>query len=70
MKHNTQTLESRRGFLRSSLALGAAGVATIALTSQKANADVVDRETQAHKMPAQGYRMTPHIAAYYKTASL
>jgi F0F1-type ATP synthase membrane subunit c/vacuolar-type H+-ATPase subunit K len=63
-------VESRRRFLRDSLALGA-GAAGVALTAGTAAAAVVE-ETPQQPEPAQkkGYRLTQHIADYYRTAGL
>jgi hypothetical protein len=68
-KQQQPGVESRRRFLRDSLALGA-GAATIALTASTATAAVVE-ETPQQAAPAgkKGYRLTRHIAAYYKTAA-
>ncbi len=70
MKHHDEIRAGRRGFLRSALVLGTAGAATVALTSTTANAAVAEDQPRVHKPDARkGYRVTPHIAAYYKTAS-
>ncbi len=66
MKANRkQEAASRRKFLRDTAAVGA-GAAAIAAAPQLAMADQenIEQETQR-----KGYRLTPHIAQYYKTAA-
>ncbi len=68
----TTSTESRRTFLRHTLTAGA-GVSVAAMTSgivlavteADADADADATENNAKK----GYRLTPHIAAYYQSAS-
>jgi hypothetical protein len=68
-KQQPPNVESRRRFLRDSLALSA-GAATVALTTSTATATVIE-ETAQQPAPAEtkGYRLTRHIADYYKTAA-
>ncbi len=66
MSKKQKLSEGRRNFLRSSAAVGATAVAASALSGQ-AVAAIADEEV---KQPVnEGYRMTDHIAAYYKAAA-
>ncbi|MEZ5449040.1 MAG: twin-arginine translocation signal domain-containing protein [Thiolinea sp.] len=58
---------SRRDFLRGTVAAGA-GAALLATTPEGVEAAV--ESAAPAKDQAQGYRLTPHVAAYYKTAAL
>lgn len=62
-KHN----RARREFLRGTVAAGAGAalVAAVPGMAETAPEDTVSAEPEAK----QGYRVTPHIAAYYKTAA-
>jgi len=65
----TTSPESRRTFLRHTLTAGA-GVTVAAITSGIV-LTVTDADADApEKNAKKGYRLTPHIAAYYKSASL
>ena len=69
MKRNDEVSTSRRGFLRSSVGLGA-GAAAAALASGTAVAATVEEKVEEQASADQGYRLTQHIADYYKTAAL
>jgi len=58
---------SRRLFLRRSITLGAGVAAATALPAQ---AMVASTEEPAAESKSDGYHMTDHIAAYYKSAEV
>lgn len=61
-----QVSQSRRKFLRDAGVTG--GIAAVAATAPgMALADTV--ESDAEQKPEQGYRLTKHILAYYKSAA-
>ena len=64
-KNRKQDVTGRRKFLRDSAAVSA-GAAVAAAAPGLALADEETADTvSGHK----GYRLTPHVAAYYKTVS-
>jgi hypothetical protein len=65
----TAAMESRRTFLRHTLAAGA-GVTVAALASGTVLAVADADADKPEKTTKQGYRLTQHIAAYYQSASL
>ena len=65
MRRTEKTQVSRRRFLRDSAAVGA-GAAIVA----SAPASALDlAETGPAEPKARGYRLTEHIASYYRTAA-
>jgi len=69
MKRNDEISTSRRGFLRSSVGVGA-GAAAVALASGSAVAATAEQPVEKQASADQGYRLTRHVADYYKTAAL
>lgn len=66
MKKSQQTLDQRRrDFLRNTATAGA-GVA-VAVTLPGLASASTEEEAPAEVDSKKGYRLTPHIAAYYKT---
>ncbi len=65
MKKQELKQTGRRKFLHSSAVAGA-GVAIVATTSTSALALT---ETEHTEKKSKGYRLTEHVAAYYKTAA-
>lgn len=63
-----ETATNRRAFLRRAL-LGGAGVAAVVATARSIAAPA-QTPAAAAEPPARGYRLTPHIRAYYRTADL
>lgn len=57
---------ARREFLRGTVAAGAGAALAAALP---ATAEAAPETASPAKEEKQGYRLTPHIAAYYKTAA-
>lgn len=68
-KQNHEPSESRRRFLRTSLVTGV-GVAAAAVTAGEAVANTADPATPDTKADDKGYRLTQHVADYYRTAAL
>jgi len=66
MSKKQKLSEARRNFLRNSAAVGVTAVAATVLSGQ-AVAAVADVEEK--KPVNEGYRVTEHIAAYYKAAA-
>ncbi|MCU7798224.1 MAG: formate dehydrogenase [Candidatus Thiodiazotropha sp. (ex Myrtea spinifera)] len=65
-KANKYSLDhKRRRFLRDTATVGA-GVA-VAVTLPGLAATTAEDEAPAETMSQKGYRLTPHIAAYYET---
>lgn len=62
MKKQTATNETRRDFLRTSVAVGAGATVAAAVPG----AAMADTETVEAK-PKENYRLTRHIADYYKS---
>jgi nitrous oxide reductase len=65
MKKQETKLTSRRKFLRDSAVAGA-GAAMVASSPGSA---ITLTETVQDEKKSEGYRMTAHISAYYKTAA-
>lgn len=68
-KQNHETSESRRRFLRASLATGA-GAAAVAVTTGEVAASTADSASADSQAKDKGYRLTQHVADYYRTAAL
>ncbi len=68
MKKYAYAKISRRQFLTSGALLGAGTVAAVAIPSTVAAAPEVVDETKSKK--EEGYRLTQHVADYYKSAAL
>lgn len=67
MKNSKQQIsKSRRRFLRDAGVSG--GIAAIAATTPAAALAEAEAETEQQK-PHEGYRLTKHILAYYKSAA-
>ena len=66
MKKYAEAKISRRQFLSSGAALGATAVAAVAIP----NAALAAAETPIVEKKEEGYRLTQHIADYYKSAAL
>ena len=67
MKKDRQKLDtSKRDFIKKS-ALAGAGVAATAVISSEAVATVTDEHEQTKQ--SKGYRLTPHVLEYYKSAA-
>ena len=66
MKKYAEAKISRRQFLSSGAALGATAVATVAIPNAALAAD----ENTVVQKKEEGYRLTQHIADYYKSAAL
>ena len=66
MKKQEKKITSRRKFLRDSAVAGA-GAAIVA--SSPGSALTLVEETNQDTKKTEGYRMTAHISAYYKTAA-
>jgi hypothetical protein len=67
MKKYAEAKISRRQFINSGLILGAGAVAVVALPSAaQAASDTPEEKTKKDD----GYRLTQHIADYYKSASV
>lgn len=64
-RKSTVDKESRRGFLKDLAAAG--GAVAVATVTSPALADVTTAEQATPDTP-QGYRVTPHIATYYRLA--
>lgn len=60
---------NRRDFLRRALTTGV-GVAAVAVAAPTAFSKMTDDEAESTTKPNKGYRLTQHIAQYYKTAAL
>lgn len=60
---------NRRNFLRGALTTGV-GVAAVAVAAPTALSKIIDDEAESTTKPNKGYRLTQHIAQYYKTAAL
>lgn len=68
---STENPTSRRDFLRRSVIGGAGAAAAIATTgSVSAAADTPPANAEQATTESTGYRLTPHIRDYYKTAAL
>lgn len=63
----TRISPSRRDFLRGALA---ASVAAVMLTPKGVATLAKEADQPASAQAKQGYRLTPHIIAYYQSASL
>jgi nitrous oxide reductase len=61
--------EKRRKFLKGSLA-AATGVAAASTVAGSALAGVADTEAAVEVEKEEGYRLTKHIADYYKSAAV
>ena len=66
MKKYAEAKISRRQFLNSGAALGATAVAAVAIP----NAALADEVVPVENKKEEGYRLTQHIADYYKSAAL
>ncbi len=67
-KQQSKATAGRRNFLRGSAAAGA-GVALVATAPGAAVALSEDDGAKQSAGGKQGYRLTPHIARYYKTTA-
>lgn len=65
MKKDQDNTISRRGFL-AGVASAAPAVAAVAVAPKAA---VAAPTTEAPEQQGKGYRLTPHVMAYYKTAA-
>lgn len=65
-KVSDKQLETRRSFLRKSVAIGG-GVAGVTALSGEAQAAA---ETPSDEVKEEGYRLTDHVAEYYKSTRL
>ncbi len=66
MKKYAEAKISRRQFLSSGAAIGATAVAAVAIP----NAALAEEVPVAESKKEEGYRLTQHIADYYKSASV
>ena len=68
MNKTPKVATGRRAFLKRAAVAG--GAATVAVAGVAAVADVAPEsaEKAAPEQGSKGYRMTPHIAAYYRSA--
>lgn len=66
MKKYAKAKISRRQFITSGVALGATAVAAVAIP----NAALADEIAPVESKKEEGYRLTQHIADYYKSAAL
>ncbi len=66
MKKYAEAKISRRQFLSSGAALGATAVAAVAIP----NVALAAEENPVVEKKEEGYRLTQHIADYYKSAAL
>ncbi len=66
MKKQQPDQTSRRKFLRNSAVAGAGAAIAV---SAPASAVSLTEEEKVEKKTTSGYRVTEHIAAYYKTAA-
>lgn len=66
-KKPTAGCDSRRGFLQRVAMLGGVAGAAIASPGTVIKDDAEDQDRPASSAP-KGYRVTPHIAEYYKKA--
>ena len=64
-RRSTVDRESRRGFLRDLAAAGGAVAAVSVASPALADSEAVEKLEPAAKS---GYRVTPHIATYYRLA--
>lgn len=69
MAKSQQPDAGRRRFLRDSLTAGAATVAVTAAASAATFEPATPETAEPAKPEAKGYRLTRHIADYYKTAA-
>ena len=67
MKKYAEAKISRRQFISSGVILGAGAVAAVALPN---TALAVSETPEAKTKKEEGYRLTQHIADYYKSAAL
>lgn len=67
MKKYAEAKISRRQFLSSGAAIGATAVAAVAIPSAALAAEAVP---VVENKKEEGYRLTQHIADYYKSASV
>lgn len=67
MKKYAEAKISRRQFLSSGAALGATAVAAVAIPNAASAAEAVP---VVENKKEEGYRLTQHIADYYKSASV
>ncbi len=68
MKENTTEKVSRREFLSKGAVLGAGAIASATLPNAAVAA--IPEELKVEKKKEEGYRLTQHIADYYKSAAL
>lgn len=66
MKKYAEAKISRRQFLSSGAAIGATAVAAVAIP----NAALAEEVPVVESKKEEGYRLTQHIADYYKSASV
>ncbi|MCP5425784.1 MAG: formate dehydrogenase [Gammaproteobacteria bacterium] len=68
-KQDRETSESRRTFLRASL-VNSVGIAAAVVAAGAAASAPAEAEPSAPENAGKGYRVTQHVADYYRTAAL